>query len=148
VHTPAEIEAIVAGHGVAEYALDLDATMATVGPDPIWEVFPLGLRATTTATVRAFYALLFEHVIPRIESTEIRLQTFGEDSMMFDAVFRMREGDAVEDAVIMVALDVADGLVTSERMFFGGAAHRCLARADLAAFRAMPGVVDIGASVL
>jgi hypothetical protein len=69
--TIAELTAIAHRHAAAETEGDLAATLATLEPDPVYELYPVGLRMTGLPLARRYYAHFFAHVAPRIAGYEM-----------------------------------------------------------------------------
>jgi hypothetical protein len=130
-------------HSSREYARDLDGTMATVGPDPLWEFHPLGLRLTTRDAVREAYRLQFEHLFPHLAGATERTRAYGDDFIVAEQVIRLDQEGRQSDSCMTALLAFDDRYVTSERVYVSGPLTDVLERAFDGAFRELPGVVDL-----
>ena len=62
----AELTAIAHRHAAAEADGNLAATLATLEPDPVYELYPVGLRMTGLPLARRYYEHFFARTAPRI----------------------------------------------------------------------------------
>lgn len=62
-----DLLAIAYRHTAAEEHCDYDATLATLEDNPVYELFPVGLRMTGMDTARRYYRHFFDNVAPRLE---------------------------------------------------------------------------------
>jgi hypothetical protein len=111
--TPEQIDACTGPHGAAEFARDLEATMATVGPEPLWEYHPLGLALTDRQAVEVQYQLIFDHVLPYVVSHTEQARAYGDNYVVQEQLFRFNF-DGVESEskfTVTVVCDDAGQLI-------------------------------------
>jgi hypothetical protein len=141
--TPDEIREITKPHGIAEYAKDLEATMATVGSEPLWEYHPMGLALVDRDAVAAQYQILFDHVLPYVVSETERSRAFGDNYVMIEQEIRLKIDDTESVSYFTVVVTVDEGHVTGERVYNSGPLATLLDQCFDESFRALPGVVDV-----
>lgn len=153
-YTPEHIRKIARLHGTAEYAKDLAATMATVGPDPYWEYHPMGLAFIGREAVAAHYKILFDNVRlepgkPYVREVERCVRAYGDDCVWVEKKVRFNfDGydDSREiDSYFTVVVTVDDQYVTGERAYYAGPLASVIDQCFTESFRALPGVVDLSA---
>jgi hypothetical protein len=110
-------------HGVAEDAGDIDAVMATVSDDPVWEVWPY-LRLEGRTAVEAFYVRQLKYFYPRlIEKHSVGVYHAGADTVVHETefVYESYAGSAITDrAIAFLFLDGKGDRLVTERIYFGG----------------------------
>ncbi len=119
---------VVDRHNQAEYEGDLEATMATVGPDPDFHIYPLGLHLTTREEVAAYYKGLYDAGFKEYDANvRNRWAVDGETVVVEVDVEVWIKGDfmgvKLEEAqkvrIPQIAiLTIRDGLVAGERSYF------------------------------
>ena len=114
-----EMEAVLLAHEIAELEQDIDATMATVVPDPHYELSALGWIIDGPAAVREMYRriLPMDH---RDVAAKKRIHAVSENSLLREAVmsFNNLEGKRVSGLYLVVlAFDPVLKLISGERMY-------------------------------
>jgi ketosteroid isomerase-like protein len=132
-------------HARYEYASDIEATMATVSEEPVWEFHPLGLRAEGRDAVRAAYEYQFQRIFPNIIETSRRLQTSGGRGVVREINMRIRLQDGAEaNGFCIIAMEFQpDGLITSERSYGSGATADLFEFCFTDAIWSLPGVTRL-----
>lgn len=145
--TEEEMARILAAHGVAEHAFDLEGTMATVGPDVLWEWHPHGLRIIDRESLRAMYESLFEHFFPctRRGTTE-RTRVYGDNFMVIEMVVHLDIDGEWSDGHLASVISFAKDKVISERVYVSGGLIGLVDKCVDETFLALPGVVVLGES--
>jgi hypothetical protein len=141
--TPEQIVAVSKPHGIAEYSRDLEATMATVGPNPYWEYHPMGLALVDREAVAVQYQIMFDHVLPNIVSETLRSRTFGENFSVVEQKIRLNIDGEESDSYFTVVVSVDENYVIGERVYNSGPLVALLDRCFDESFRKLPGVVDL-----
>jgi hypothetical protein len=141
--TPEQIIEITRAHGTAEYAMDLEATMATVGPNPYWEYHPMGLALVDHEAVKVQYQILFDRVLPYIVDQTERSRAYGDNYSMIETKVRLNLDGQQSDSYFTVVVSVDDGYVVGERVYNSGPLATLLDRCFDESFRALPGVIDL-----
>jgi hypothetical protein len=116
--TIAELTAIAHRHAAAETEGDLAATLATLEPDPVYELYPVGLRMTGLPLARRYYAHFFAHVAPRIAGYEMLGEWINELGVLQE--YRVSVGyeqAPARDFRIMGLLRFGDSALAGERLY-------------------------------
>jgi hypothetical protein len=100
----AQVLAVGTNHAQVETAGDLDSTMATLVPDPVYEFFPVGLRMRGTDAVRRYYEHLMAHFLPKVEAATVIDEWCNESSLSGERIY------ASERALRLMLGDVYDEL--------------------------------------
>jgi hypothetical protein len=104
-------------HAEVETAGELEATMATLVPDPVYEFFPVGLRMRGTDPVRRYYEHLMEHFLPNVENAELVDQWCNEHALNQEYDIEIRLGDELERHRVVGVLLVGEDLLAGERIY-------------------------------
>ena len=91
--TIAELTAIAHRHAAAEAEGDLAATLATLEPEPVYELYPVGLRMTGLPLARRYYEHFFAHVAPRIAGYEMLGEWINEQGVLQEYRVSVRYDD-------------------------------------------------------
>ena len=116
--TIAELTAIARRHAAAETDGDLAATLATLEPDPVYELYPVGLRMTGLPLAQRYYAHFFAHVAPRIAGHEMLGEWINELGVLQE--YRVSVGyeqAPARDFRIMGLLRFGDSALAGERLY-------------------------------
>ncbi len=116
--TIAELTAIAHRHAAAETEGDLAATLATLEPDPVYELYPVGLRMTGLPLARRYYAHFFARVAPRIAGYEMLGEWINELGVLQE--YRVSVGyeqAPARDFRIMGLLRFGDSALAGERLY-------------------------------
>jgi hypothetical protein len=114
----AELTAIAHRHAAAEADGDLDATLATFDSEPVYELYPVGLRMTGLALARRYYAHFFANVAPRIAGYEMLGEWVNELGVLQEYSVTVRYDDArTRDFRIMGLLRFGDTALAGERLY-------------------------------
>jgi hypothetical protein len=110
-------------HGVAEDAGDIDAVMATVSDNPVWQVWSY-LRLEGRAAVEAFYVRQLKYFYPRlIEKRPLGVYHASADTVVHETefVYESYAGSAITDrAIAFLLLDGKGDRLVTERIYFAG----------------------------
>ena len=125
--TLADMLALGTRHATVEAACDLEATMATLVAEPVYEFWPSGLRMQGGALVRRYYENLFSVFIPATRGYELLDEWVNEASVAQEYRIDL-EFDGVAESHRVVGILVADearsGLLGGERIYAGEACAR------------------------
>ena len=116
--TIAELTAIAHRHAAAESEGDLAATLATLEPDPVYELYPVGLRMTGLPLARRYYAHFFAYVAPRIAGYEMLGEWINELGVLQE--YRVSVGyeqAPTRDFRIMGLLRFGESALAGERLY-------------------------------
>jgi hypothetical protein len=145
---------LVNRHVKAEVEQDLAGVLATVCPEPYFEIHPLGYALTTHEAVEQFYRRMismFRDLKPVGTSATFAGGATGKFIGDLGIVTRdnvlFRTESGVEKAVKSMAhfqLDESSGLLKGEEIFLNAAAADAFRRALGEDFKNLPGVVSTG----
>jgi hypothetical protein len=140
--TPERMLALMEQHARHEYASDIEATMATVSDNPVWEFHPLGLRAEGRDAVRAVYELEFAHIFPNTIGSTLRLGCFTERGLLRELSLRLRAPDGSEvTGLAVIAMEFeSNGLICAERAYASGAEVDLIAACFPESIWTVPGI--------
>ena len=143
--TPPEIiQQRLQQHLEAEVALDVDATMATMAAEPIWECIPLNFRATGADAVRELYTRVIANYIPRLQNFEELTTSIGEEQAVVEHMFTMDmpDGSVAKGHHLAIAL-MKDGEMIGERVYFDSTVEKLFRWALGEDFFDVPGVTSL-----
>jgi hypothetical protein len=128
-------------HGAAESAYDLRRTMDTVGPEPVWECYPQGLRIVGRAAVSELYSRIFSGFLPLMASSSDLTVAYGECHIVLEHRYRWH-GDLPDEPDVrsVTVMTFEDGLVQSERIYMDHRMAASISDALGADFASLPGV--------
>ena len=104
-------------HAEVETACRMEETLSTLVEHPVYDFLPVGLRLEGKEAVRAYYAHLFEHFLPFVESTDLVGEWAGEDALVQEYVVHLRIDDVLERHGIIGILYVEGNLLGGERIW-------------------------------
>jgi hypothetical protein len=104
-------------HSEAEGAFDMAGTLATLEADPVYDLFPVGLRMTGMDRARRYYEHYFANVAPRIEHYALVSEWIGKDGVCqeYDVTFRHDTGPRIHR--IQGILTFGERLMSGERIY-------------------------------
>jgi hypothetical protein len=80
-------------HATAEGGGDMQATLATLERDPVYELQPVGLAFRGMEGARLFYTHFFSSFQPLIEDYELRSEFVGDEGVAQEYVIALRFPD-------------------------------------------------------
>ena len=114
----AELTKIAHAHAAAEANGDLDATMATLEAEPVYDFHPVGLRMKGAKLTRRYYEHFFESVGPRIAGFQLLGEWVNELGVLQEYTVRYRYDDGRErEFYIMGLLTFGREKLTGERLY-------------------------------
>lgn len=115
---PVELVAIARRHAAAEAAGDLTATLATLEPEPVYELHPVGLKLVGAAAVRRYYEHFFRDVMPRIAGHRMLGEWVNGLGVLQEYAVRYRYDDgAVREFRIIGLLAFGTHALSGERLY-------------------------------
>lgn len=118
--TKKEMEEILLEHEIAELEQDVERTMATLGPNPRYELPALGYAISGTDAVRETYNRILGYNIERDVAAEMRVHAVAENTLIREAVvsFNMPDGSRRSGTYIVVmSFDAETKKIIGERMY-------------------------------
>jgi len=110
---------VALAHAAAETEGDLEATLATLDPDPVYELQPVGLEVRGMDAARAYYEYFFANFMPLVEGFELRSEWENDEGLGQEYVMRLRDKDSGEvrfEPIIGILLFGETGL-SGERLY-------------------------------
>jgi hypothetical protein len=116
----AELIAIAKAHAEAEGRGDLETTLATLEPDPLYELQPVGRALRGLDAARAYYEHFFARFRPRIVSYRLRSEWVNDEGVgqEYEIVLRAADG-AVERHPVIGILTFGKEALSGERVYAG-----------------------------
>ena len=113
-----ELEGVAHRHAAAEAAGDLAATLATLEPEPVYELYPVGLRMAGLSLARRYYEHFFARVVPRIAGHEMLGEWVNELGVLQEYRVSVRYDDgSLRDFRIVGLLKFGETALTGERLY-------------------------------
>lgn len=109
---------VARAHARAEATGDLEATLATLDPDPVYELLPMGVILSGRAFVRAYYERFFAECMPRFGGYELRNEWLMDDGLGQEYRVEVATPDGPRRHDILGILTFGDhGLLAGERLY-------------------------------
>ena len=121
--TPERMRELGLRHAGAEARCDLDATMATLVEEPVYEFWPVGLVLKGRDRVRRYYEHLFSSFIPRARSTKLVAEWVSASSLAQEYEIELEADGGVERHRVIGILFASGRLLGGERIH---GSERCL----------------------
>lgn len=115
-----EMEEILLAHEIAELEQDVEATMATLAPNPHYELAFVGLAVDGEDAVRETYRRILGNNEGRDVAAERRVHGVATNTLLREAymTFNTREGERVNGLYLVVmSFDPELKLISGERMY-------------------------------
>jgi hypothetical protein len=105
-------------HSAAEAALDLDGTLATLEPEPLYEFYPAGRSFSGMANTRRYYEYFFAEAMPRIAGYSLHGEWSGLDGLAqeYSLVVLGDDGRTREHRIVGI-IKFGREKLTGERMY-------------------------------
>ncbi len=105
-------------HAAAEAAGDLEATLATLEPEPVYTFFPAQVGFAGMAPTRRYYEHFFAHVMPRIQGYTLLGEWENDRGLAqeYTVVVRQDDGRAREHRILGILTFGAHAL-SGERLY-------------------------------
>jgi hypothetical protein len=105
-------------HAEAEGAFDMAGTLATLENEPIYDLFPVGLRMVGMDRARRYYEHYFAEVAPRIAHYQLVAEWINPNGVCqeYDVTYRHDNG-AVRTFRILGILTFGEKLLSGERIY-------------------------------
>ena len=93
-------------HAAAEGSGDIDATLKTLEPDPVYELQPAGLFLRGMEAIRRYYGHFFTNFSPLVESYDLRSEWVTEEGLGQEYMIHLRlpDGSREHHAIIGILL--------------------------------------------
>jgi hypothetical protein len=110
---------VALAHAAAESDGDLERTLATLDPEPVYELQPVGLEVRGMDGARAYYEYFFANFLPLVESYELRSEWLNDEGLGQEYVMMVRDpasGEVRPHPIIGILLFGETGLA-GERLY-------------------------------
>ena len=153
-HTRELLLKLFFAHAAAEKTLNVDGIMATLCEDPVYEIFPAGLRLQGKPAVREFYEKIlpaFTVEVPpasgffgKLSDSPVEILWIGEESIVSRDDFMLvgKDGTA-RDFRHLTVVSLSGDLLLGEMMFSTAACAEVMLEALGEEFLTRPGVSRI-----
>ncbi len=109
---------VARAHANAEAMGDLEGTLATLDPEPVYELLPMGVTVGGHEFVRAYYERFFTECMPRIVGYELRNEWLMDDGLGQEYRVDIDTPAGVRRNDILGILTFGDhGLLSGERLY-------------------------------
>jgi hypothetical protein len=110
---------VALAHAAAEANGNLEATLATLEPDPVYELQPAGLVLRGMDNARAYYEYFFPNFLPTVESYEVRAEWVNDVGVAQEYVINVRPPDTqtVESHHLIGILVFGTTALAGERLY-------------------------------
>lgn len=114
----AELREVARIHSVAEMGGNLAGTLATLEDDPIYELFPVGLKLTGMDKVRRYYSYFMENVLQNFVDAKVHYESTDRPGHQKESTVWWRDHDGqVHVTQLMTILVYGDNKLRGERMY-------------------------------
>jgi hypothetical protein len=114
----AELVKVALRHAEAEGAFDLAGTMATLEGEPVYELFPVGLKMVGMDKASRYYAHYFAEVAPNIVSWSLVGEWTDGGGVVQEYDLTYRHADGAERTYrILGILTFGERLLSGERIY-------------------------------
>jgi hypothetical protein len=128
--SPRDLDAladVARAHASAEATGDLAGTLATLDPDPVYELLPIGVTLRGGDFARAYYERFFTKCVPRIIGYELRSEWLMEEGLGQEYRVDVETPDGPRRHDILGILAFGEhGLLSGERLYASDAMLRFL----------------------
>lgn len=144
--TKKEMEEILLAHEIAELEQDVEATMATLAPNPHYELAFVGLAVDGEDAVRETYRRILGGNEGREVAAERRVHGIATNTLLREAhmTFTTRQGERVNGLYLVVmSFDPEARLISGERMYTDPVFGEMMTEQLGPDFETLPGVTRI-----
>jgi hypothetical protein len=110
--------AVAHAHAAAEEVGDMEATMATLDADPVYELLPMGVALRGRALARAYYEHFFAHCMPRITGFTLRSEWVTDEGVGQEyQLFLDGPDGSTTHPIIGILTFGGEGVLSGERLY-------------------------------
>jgi len=111
--------AVAHAHATAEGEGDLEATMATLDDDPVYELMPMGRVLRGRDAARRYYEHFFATCRPRVRGYELRSEWVTDEGVgqEYTLYLRERDGSTRRHDIIGIITFGTGGKLSGERIY-------------------------------
>jgi hypothetical protein len=113
--------AVAHAHAAAEARCDIEATLATLDDDPVYELQPMGCTLRGRDFARRYYEHFFANCLPRVTGYELRAEWAGDAGVLQEYTLQLRDADGRETRheIIGILTFGSAGKLSGERIYAG-----------------------------
>ncbi len=113
-----ELVQVALRHSQAEGDYDMAATLATLEDEPVYELYPVGLKMTGMDMARRYYAHYFANVAPNIVAWSMISEWINDAGVAQEYNVTYRRADGMEKQFrILGILTFGEALLSGERIY-------------------------------
>lgn len=112
-----DMKKLVQKHAQLESNHDLEGVLATLVENPVYEIYPAGLKLQGKENVRAFYREHFDSFFPLITSFKLINEWWNPESACMEYDLFLKEPYAEKPYRILVVLTAQNNLLLGERFY-------------------------------
>ncbi len=117
-NAPSELIDVALRHSTAEANFDIAGTLGTLEGEPVYELFPVGLKMVGMDRARRYYEHYFAQVAPRIVSFRLIGRWINEQGLNEEySVVHQADGEAPRAYRILGILTFGEHLLSGERIY-------------------------------
>jgi len=120
MHRP-DLDALIEmarAHAHAEARGDLAGTLATLDPEPVYELLPMGVTLSGSAFARSYYERFFAECMPQFVGYELRNEWVMDDGLGQEYRIDVAAHDGTRRHDILGILTFGEhGLLSGERLY-------------------------------
>jgi hypothetical protein len=110
--------AVARAHAAAEDAGDIEATMATLDDDPVYELLPMGVRMRGREAAYQYYKHFFANCRPKVTGYRLRSEWVTDEGVGQEYQLSLDDGAGPQHYDIIGILTFgADGRLSGERIY-------------------------------
>jgi hypothetical protein len=115
-----ELIELAHAHAKAEADGDMDATLATLEDDPVYELLPIGLTFRGRPAARRYYEHFFGVFRPTAVGSQLRNEWAGEQGVAQEYLIDLRSADGTIDRYpVLAILTFGAQALSGERLYAG-----------------------------
>lgn len=116
-----EMVKVAMAHAEAEAAGDLEATMATLVDEPVYELQPMGRQLRGAAATRRYYEHFFAEFLPTVKGYTLRSEWVTDEGLGQEYTMEVGDPDGASrpHAIIGILLFGPGGKLAGERLYAG-----------------------------
>ena len=117
---PNELVELAHAHAKAEADGDIEATLATLEDDPVYELLPIGLTFRGRPAARRYYEHFFGVFRPTAVGSTLRNEWAGDRGVAQEYLIDLRSGNGeIERYSVLAILTFGERALSGERLYAG-----------------------------
>jgi hypothetical protein len=112
-----DMQALVEKHVKAEEQYNVEDVLATLVEDPVYEIYPAGLKLQGKENVRSFYIEHFKSFFPLIASSQLINEWWGPQTACKEYDLFLKAPYAKKSYRLLVVLTAKNNLLLGERFY-------------------------------